>query len=67
MILNAELIRESEENAVKSGAFSLKELMLNAGRAAAEIIMQKYSVLNKRITVLCGYRKPCSAQIHTVF
>ena len=27
MILNAELIRESEENAVKSGAFSLKELM----------------------------------------
>ena len=54
MILNAELIRESEENAVKSGAFSLKELMLNAGRAAAEIIMQKYSILNKRITVLCG-------------
>ena len=48
------LIRESEENAVKSGAFSLRELMLRAGSAAAEIIMRKYGCAGKRIAVVCG-------------
>ena len=38
-VLSVALIRESEENAVKSGAFSLRELMFRAGSAAAEIII----------------------------
>lgn len=54
MILNTELIRDSEKNAVESGAFSLKELMFNAGCAAADIIINRYGVLNKRVTVICG-------------
>ena len=53
-ILTTDLIRKSEESAVKSGAFSLRDLMFNAGKAAAEIIMQKYDCRNKKITVVCG-------------
>ena len=53
-ILTTDLIRRSEESAVESGAFSLRELMFRAGSAAAEIIMQKYDCRNKRITVVCG-------------
>ena len=53
-ILTTDLIRRSEESAVKSGAFSLRDLMFRAGKAAAEIIMQKYDCRNKKITVVCG-------------
>lgn len=53
-ILTTDLIRRSEESAVGSGAFSLKDLMFRAGKAAAEIIMQKYDCKNKKITVVCG-------------
>lgn len=53
-ILTTDLIRKSEESAVASGAFSLRELMYRAGSAAAEIIMQKYDCRNKKITVVCG-------------
>lgn len=53
-VLSVALIRESEENAVKSGAFSLRELMFRAGSAAAEIIMRKYGCAGKRIAVVCG-------------
>ena len=53
-ILTTDLIRESEESAVKSGAFSFRELMYRAGKAAAEIIMQKYDCRGKNITVVCG-------------
>ena len=53
-VLSVALIRESEENAVKSGAFSLRELMLRAGSAAAEIIMSKYGCAGKRTAVVCG-------------
>ena len=53
-ILTTDLIRRSEESAVKSGAFSLRDLMVRAGKAAAEIIMQKYDCRNKKITVVCG-------------
>ena len=53
-ILTTDLIRRSEESAVESGAFSLRELMFRAGSAAAEIIMQKYDCRNKKITVVCG-------------
>ena len=48
------LIVKSEEDAVKSGAFSYIELMKNAGTAAAKIIARKYGCKNKKITVLCG-------------
>lgn len=53
-ILTTDLIRESEESAVKSGAFSFRELMYRAGKAAAEIIMQKYDCRSNNITVVCG-------------
>lgn len=53
-ILTTDLIRRSEESAVASGAFSLRDLMFRAGKAAAEIIMQKYDCKNKKITVVCG-------------
>lgn len=53
-VLSVALIRESEENAVKSGTFSLRELMLRAGSAAAEIIMRKYGCAGKRTAVVCG-------------
>ena len=53
-ILTTDLIRKSEESAVKSGVFSLRDLMLSAGKAAAEIIMQKYDCRSNKITVVCG-------------
>lgn len=53
-ILTTDLIKESEESAVRSGAFSFRELMYRAGKAAAEIIMQKYDCKGKNITVVCG-------------
>lgn len=54
MVLNKALIKRSEESAVESGAFSFKELMLSAGRAAAEKIIDKYGCKDKKITVVCG-------------
>lgn len=54
MVLTKALIRESEENAVKSGAFSFTELMLIAGNSATDIILKKIDVKNKKIAVLCG-------------
>ena len=53
-ILTTDLIRKSEESAVLSGAFSLRDLMFRAGSAAAEIIMQKYDFRGKKITGVCG-------------
>lgn len=53
-VLTGSLIRESEENAVKGGAFSFRELMYRAGNAAARIIAEKYGAAGKKITVLCG-------------
>ncbi len=53
-VLTGSLIKESEENAVKGGAFSFRELMYRAGSAAARIISEKYGVAGKKITVLCG-------------
>ena len=53
-ILTTDLIRRSEESAVASGAFSLRDLMFRAGKAAAEKIMQKYDCKGKKITVVCG-------------
>lgn len=53
-ILTTDLIKESEESAVQSGAFSFRELMYRAGKSAAEIIMQKYDCRGKNIAVVCG-------------
>lgn len=53
-VLTGSLIKESEENAVKGGAFSFRELMYRAGSLAADIIAEKYSVSGKKIAVLCG-------------
>ncbi len=54
MVLSTDLIKRSEEQAVKSERFTFRELMLNAGNTAAEIIMQRYDCTDKKITVLCG-------------
>ena len=53
-VLTEALIRSSEENAVNSGAFSFRELMYRAGKSAADIIMSRFPVSGKKITVLCG-------------
>lgn len=53
-VLTVDLIRRSEENAVKSGAFSFRELMYTAGTNAAEIIRENYDCGNKKIAVVCG-------------
>ncbi len=53
-ILTRSQIRTAEESAVASGTFSFEQLMLNAGRSAAEKIMQRYDVKGKNITVVCG-------------
>lgn len=53
-VLTKALVKESEENAVKSGIFSFRELMHRAGSYAAEIIMQKYGCADKRVSVVCG-------------
>lgn len=54
VVLNADLIKKSEEKAVMSGTFSFRELMYKAGTSAAEIINQKYDCENKKIAVICG-------------
>ena len=53
-VLTEALIRSSEKNAVNSGAFSFRELMYRAGKSAADIIMSRFPVSGKKITVLCG-------------
>ena len=53
-VLTADLIKRSEEYAVKSGTFSFRDLMLTAGNAAGEIIHKKYDCRNKKIAVICG-------------
>ncbi len=53
-VLTKALIRESEENAVKSGAFSFCELMFKAGKTAVEIINQKFDFQNKKVAIICG-------------
>ena len=53
-VLTKALIRESEENAVKSGVFSFRDLMLYAGEKAAEIIQSKIDCVSKKVAVICG-------------
>lgn len=53
-VLTADLIKRSEENAVESGTFSFRELMLTAGNAVGEIINKNYDCRNKKIAVICG-------------
>jgi len=52
-ILTAEQIRACEETAVKNG-ISLSELMLRAGTAAANEIINRYDVANKNVLIVCG-------------
>lgn len=53
-VLTGSQIRAAEENAVSSGIFSFAELMQNAGTKAADIISEKYDIMNKKVTVVCG-------------
>ena len=53
-VLTKALIRESEENAVKSGAFSFRKLMLLACETAANVILEQYDISSKKIAVICG-------------
>ena len=53
-MLTKALIKESEENAVKSGAFSFCELMYKAGSTAAKIILKNFNCINKNVAVVCG-------------
>ena len=53
-ILNADLIRKSEQKTVSDTGISFKKLMEKAGRSAAEKICECYEVNLKKIAVVCG-------------
>lgn len=53
-VLTAAQIKDAEDNAVKSGIFSYIRLMKLAGDAATGEILKRYSVIGKKICVLCG-------------
>lgn len=53
-VLTAAQIKNAEDNAVKRGIFSYARLMKMAGDAATNEILNRYSVIGKKICVLCG-------------
>ena len=53
-VLTAVQIKKAEDNAVANGIFSYAQLMKNAGDAATKEILNRYSVIGKKICVLCG-------------
>ncbi len=53
-VLTKALVEKSEENAVRGGIFSYREMMYRAGSAAAEVIAGRYGGRGKKITVVCG-------------
>lgn len=52
-VLTSEQIRLCEQQAILGGA-TYDSLMANAGKAAAEEIIKRYDVANKKITILAG-------------
>lgn len=56
-VLTCDLIRKSEEEAVKCGVASYLELMLTAGETVGKIIDKKFSCNGKKIAVVCGNGK----------
>lgn len=53
-VLTKDLIKLSEEKAVRNGAFSFRQLMKIAGERATEIILRENNIHNKKIAVVCG-------------
>ncbi len=53
-VLTSTQIKIAEDNAVAHGIFSYAELMKNAGDAATKEILKHYSVIGKKICVMCG-------------
>lgn len=53
-VLTSELIKISEENAVKNGTFSFLDLMKNAGVKAGKIIESEYVFDGCKVAVFCG-------------
>ncbi len=53
-VLLSSQIKSAEDNAVKNGIFSYAQLMKAAGNAATREILNRYSVVGKRICVVCG-------------
>lgn len=53
-ILNADLIKKSEQKAVSKTGISFLQLMEKAGVSAAKIIDEVYFVKNKKIAIVCG-------------
>ena len=53
-VLTAIQIKTAEDNAVERGIFSYTELMKAAGDAATKEILKRYSVIGKKICVMCG-------------
>ncbi len=53
-VLTKALIKESEENAVKSGVFTFRQLMKTAGNVAFDIISKEFDINKKKIAVICG-------------
>lgn len=53
-VLTAYQIKTTEDNAVQGGIFSYAELMKIAGDTATREILNRYSVIGKKICVMCG-------------
>ena len=53
-VLTAEQIKAAEDNAVKCGIFSYTQLMKNAGDAVTREILSRYTIIGKKICIICG-------------
>ncbi len=53
-VLTCSQIKTAEDNAVKNGIFSYAQLMKKAGEGAAKIISDRFSVIGKRVCIVCG-------------
>jgi len=53
-VLTVPQIRIAEEDAVLNGVFCYNEMMENAGKSAARIIAERFSLVGKSIAVVCG-------------
>lgn len=53
-VLTLNQIRNTEDNAVKNGIYSYRQLMQKAGDAAADEILKRFKITAKKVCVICG-------------
>ncbi len=53
-VLLSSQIKSAEDNAVKNGIFSYAQLMKAAGDSATREILNRYSIIGKKVCIVCG-------------